>query len=116
NFLNNMGDYLPESFKRQTYTIGIYAYSGASLDSFDNKTVKPVNEEKDPTGLEALLKYGNHSSLFVDFLHAPYNKRTSWIYTPRIALYWGYLKEEMILKEQYDGIIWIERITPAKII
>jgi erythromycin esterase len=116
NFLNSMGDYLPDSFRRQTYTIGIYAYSGASLDSFDNKTVKPVNEEKDPTGLEALLKYGNHSSLFVDFLHAPYNKRTSWIYTPRIALYWGYLKEEMILKEQYDGIIWIEHITPAKII
>jgi len=116
NFLNNMGDYLPDSFKKQTYTVGIYAYSGASLDSSDNKTVTPVNEEKDPTSLESLLKYANHSSLFVDLLHTPYNKRTSWIYRPRIALYWGFLKEEMILKEQYDGIIWIERITPAKII
>jgi erythromycin esterase len=115
SFPSNMGDYLPEELKRQTYTIGIYAYSGASLNS-DNKTVVPVNKEQDPTSLESLLRYANHSSLFVDLLHTPYNKRTSWIYTPRIALYWGSWEERMILKEQYDGIIWIEHITPAKII
>jgi len=115
NFLNNMGDYLPEDFKKQTYTVGIYAYSGSSLDS-NNKDVVPVNKEQQPTSLESLLKHANHSSLFVDLLHTPYNKRTSWIYTPRIAHYWGKDEEEMILKEQYDGIIWIEHITPAKII
>lgn len=65
----NMGDYLPERLKKQTYTIGIYAYSGASLDSSDNKTVNPVTSPPPAGSLEDLLKAANHPSVFVDFLH-----------------------------------------------
>lgn len=111
----NMGDYLPERLKKQSYTIGIYAYSGASLGS-DNQTIFHVNSTHNPTSLEALLKKVQHPYVFVDFLQARYNKGTSWIYTPRINLYWGIYEEQMILKEQYDGIIWIDNITPSIII
>ncbi|RPK00040.1 hypothetical protein BSBH6_03553 [Bacillus subtilis] len=52
----NIGYYLPERLKKQTYTIGIYAYSGASLDSSDNKTVMPVTSPPPAGSLEALLK------------------------------------------------------------
>lgn len=38
------------------------------------------------------------------------------MYTPRTALYWGFMEEQMILKEQYDGVIWLEHITPSVII
>ncbi|RJS55081.1 hydrolase [Bacillus subtilis] len=112
----NMGDYLPERLKKQTYTIGIYAYSGASLDSSDNKTVMPVTSPPPPGSLEALLKAADHPAVFVDFLHTKNKKGTSWMYTPRTALYWGYKEEQMILKEQYDGVIWLEHITPSVII
>lgn len=112
----NMGDYLPERLKKQTYTIGIYAYSGASLDSSDNKTVKPVTSPLPSGSLEALLKTADHPAVFVDFLHTKNKKGTSWMYTPRTALYWGFMEEQMILKEQYDGVIWLEHITPSVII
>ncbi|MET4565290.1 erythromycin esterase-like protein [Bacillus subtilis] len=29
---------------------------------------------------------------------------------------WGFTEEQMILKEQYDGVIWLEHITPSVII
>ncbi|WP_439648434.1 erythromycin esterase family protein [Bacillus cabrialesii] len=112
----NMGDYLPERLKKQTYTIGIYAYSGASLDSSDNKTVMSVTSPPPPGSLEALLKAADNPVVFVDFLHTKNKKGTSWMYTPRTALYWGYKEEQMILKEQYDGVIWLEHITPSVII
>lgn len=112
----NMGDYLPERLKKQTYTIGIYAYSGASLDSSDNKTVKPVTSPPPSGSLEALLKAADRPAVFVDFLHTKNKKGTSWMYTPRTALYWGYMEEQMILKEQLDGVIWLEHITPSVII
>ncbi len=112
----NMGDYLPERLKKQTYTIGIYAYSGASLDSSDNKTVKPVTSPPPSGSLEALLKAADRPAVFVDFLHTKNKKGTSWMYTPRTALYWGFTEEQMILKEQYDGVIWLEHITPSFII
>ncbi|MEC1622291.1 erythromycin esterase family protein [Bacillus mojavensis] len=112
----NMGDYLPERLKKQTYTIGIYAYSGASLDSSDNKTVNPVTSPPPAGSLEDLLKAANHPTVFVDFLHTKKSKGTSWMYTPRTALYWGFMEEQMILKEQYDGAIWLEHITPSVII
>ncbi|MBU2660963.1 erythromycin esterase family protein [Bacillus cabrialesii] len=112
----NMGDYLPERLKKQTYTIGIYAYSGASLDSSDNKTVMPVTSPPPPGSVEALLKAADHPAVFVDFLHTKNKKGTSWMYTPRTALYWGYKEEQMILKEQYDGVIWLEHIMPSVII
>ncbi|GED03202.1 erythromycin esterase family protein [Bacillus atrophaeus] len=110
----NMGDYLPERIKKQTYTIGIYAYSGESLGN--DGTIAPVNSSHQPTSLEALLKSARHPYTFVDFLHTKNRKGTSWIYTPRTALYWGNNEEEMILKEQYDGVIWIEHISPSVII
>ncbi len=112
----NMGDYLPEQLKKQTYTIGIYAYSGASLDSSDNKTVKPVTSPPPSESLEALLKAADRPAVFVDFLHTKNKIGTSWMYTPRTALYWGFTEEQMILKEQYDGVIWLEHITPSVII
>lgn len=82
----------------------------------DNKTVKPVTSPPPSESLEALLKAADRPAVFVDFLHTKNKKGTSWMYTPRTALYWGFTEEQMILKEQYDGVIWLEHITPSVII
>ncbi len=37
------------------------------------------------------------------------------MYTPDSTLL-GDKEEQMILKEQYDGVIWLEHITPSAII
>ncbi|TYP79001.1 erythromycin esterase family protein [Paenibacillus methanolicus] len=111
----NMGDYLPERIKQQTYTIGMFALSGESLGS-DNQTIFPVNVKHDPASLESLLKHKGDSYVFVDMLRAARNKGTSWMDTPRTSLYWGVMEEQMTLREQYDGILWIEKITASAII
>lgn len=111
----NMGTYLPTHLKKQTYFLGIYAFSGASLEPSDNKTIVPVVPPA-PNSIEAIFKSVGHPHVFLDLSKAPQNKGTSWMNTPLNASHFGSLPELMKAKEQYDGIIWLEKIIPSIIV
>ncbi|WP_044642106.1 erythromycin esterase family protein [Risungbinella massiliensis] len=111
----NMGTYLPTHLKNQSYVLGIYAYSGASLEPSDNKTIIPVAIPPSDS-IESIFKSVHHPHLFLDLSKAPKNKRTSWMYSSQSASHFGSTFELMKAKEQYDGIIWLEKITPSIIV
>jgi erythromycin esterase len=111
----NMIDYLPNRIKDQMYTIGLFAYSGSSLDSNDNKTIQYVKEKHESNSIEEILKAAQHPQVFVNLKGEKNRPETSWMYTPIIAQHWGFQDEIMIPNQQYDGILWLEHITPSRI-
>ncbi|EEM05340.1 Erythromycin esterase [Bacillus pseudomycoides] len=106
----NMMDVMPKYLKDQMYSVGLYAYSGSSLGSNNNGPF-PVNEKHAANSIEEILKSAQHPQLKGEE-NRPEN---SWMYMPIIGLHWGQKEEIMIPNQQYDGILWLEHITPSQI-
>ncbi|WP_242220019.1 erythromycin esterase family protein [Bacillus cereus group sp. BfR-BA-01380] len=111
----NMMDMIPQYLKNQMYTVGLYAYSGSSLET-DNETIKNVKEKHQTNSVEEILKAAQHPQVFVNLKGEENRPETSWMYMPIIGQYWGSEKDEiMIPNQQYDGILWLEHISPSRI-
>ncbi|MDT3498976.1 erythromycin esterase family protein, partial [Bacillus toyonensis] len=112
----NMIDYLPQRIKDQMYTIGVYAYSGKSWDSSNLNKIVPIDTDHAEQSIENILKTSQNPNVFVDLKGESNRPETSWMFTPTTARHWGLQKFEEILKpiEQYDGILWLDRISPSQ--
>ncbi|PEA54263.1 erythromycin esterase [Bacillus pseudomycoides] len=110
----NMMDMIPRYLKNQMYTVGIFAYSGSSLQA-NNKTIQNVREKHQPNSVEEILKAAQHPQVFVNLKGEENRPETSWMYMPIIGQYWGSEDEIMIPNQQYDGILWLEHISPSRI-
>ncbi|TCS96598.1 erythromycin esterase family protein [Hazenella coriacea] len=105
--LVTMGELLPDHIKKQTYTVGLYMNRGESASN--NRVPMPVRYPH-PTGtMESILgKHMKSPAIFVDLAKHKNKKGTSWMYTPRLALDWGFMEEELLPRDQYDGILFID--------
>ncbi|PDZ81685.1 erythromycin esterase family protein, partial [Bacillus toyonensis] len=115
NFVGpNMMDYLPQRIKNQMYTIGVFAYSGSSWNSENNKIVT-VHAEHEEQSIEKIISTVGSPNVFVNLKGESNRPETSWMFTPTAASYWGDKKREeiMIPNEQYDGILWLEKTSPS---
>lgn len=106
-----MGEMLPFKLQRQHYAIGLYAYEGSSLKN-NNKTEAVLPHAAG--SLEDILHASGHPASFIDLENPPLKKETSWMYTPRVAKAWGVLDEVMVVRDQYDGLVFIDQIHPSK--
>lgn len=105
--LVTMGELLPDHIKKQTYTVGLYMNRGESATN-DRKPV-PVRYPHPTGSLESILgKHLKSPAIFVDLLKHKNKKGTSWMFTSRQALDWGFMEEELIPRDQYDGILFID--------
>ncbi|MFU1794609.1 erythromycin esterase family protein [Paenibacillus azoreducens] len=107
-----MGEMLPFSLKKEHYVIGLYAYQGSS--NLNNQKVESVSLPHQTGSMEDILKAGGHPFQFIDLSGAKLEPSTSWMFTPRIAKAWGKLEEKMIIRDQYDGLLFIDTIHPSK--
>ncbi|SFI05698.1 MULTISPECIES: erythromycin esterase family protein [unclassified Bacillus (in: firmicutes)] len=110
----NMMDMIPHYLKNQMYTVGLFAYSGSSL-GMDNHKLVPVKETHQANSVEEILKVAQHPQVFVNLKGEENRPETSWMYRPIIGQYWGFIDEIMIPNQQYDGILWLEHISPSRI-
>ncbi|MBA4495207.1 erythromycin esterase family protein [Paenactinomyces guangxiensis] len=102
-----MGELLPDRLKKDSYAIGLYMNRGVSAD---NRTPIPVRYPHPEGSLESILSKSGHENIFVDLLHQKNKKGTSWMFTKRGALYWGADEEQLVPREQYDGILFIDEV------
>jgi len=58
--------------------------------------------------LEAILYHARKKYLFVDMLNQTYNEGNKWMYYTITAKCSGFADEEMIIRDEYDGIIFID--------
>lgn len=107
-----MGEMLPAELQRQHYAIGLYAYQGSSL--MNNNKTEAVQLPHPAGSLENILKASGQPVSFIDLENQSLKKETSWMYTPRVAKAWGVLDEVMIVRDQYDGLVFIDTIHPSK--
>ncbi|SDY84284.1 erythromycin esterase family protein [Bacillus sp. 166amftsu] len=109
----NMIDFLPKCLKNQMYSVGLYAYSGSSYDDSQDSIVN-VNKKHEPNSIEEILKAAQHPQVFVNLKDVKKIPETSWMYSQTIGQYWGLIPEYMIPNQHYDGILWLEHISPAQ--
>jgi erythromycin esterase len=107
--VRSTGTYMAERHRRELYTIGLYMYRGSAAGN--TRAVYPVARAA-PNGLEAILHRAPWKYAFVDLSRAPAGPGTSWM-TRRIpSLTWGTTLEQLVPREEYDGIVFIDTTWP----
>lgn len=104
-----MGSWIQERYGDSVYTIGLYANQGQAVNnSGEVYAIAPAG----PGSLEALLHGVGADALFVDLSRAPERPETVWMNEPITARYNGTTPLSMILRDQYDGILYLKDVTP----
>lgn len=103
----SMGTWVAERQRAQLYTVGLHAYRGQGADNFRT----PYNHGPAPPGtIEWLLHGTGRPVLLVDLLDAAEGDSTSWMRQPIDALSWGNTVFEMIPRDQYDAVLFIDEV------
>lgn len=108
-----MGQYLHDQFGDQLYTVGFYAYEGSAANNRGQSyQVKPANAGS----IEKLFHDAGFKSALVDLSKPERSTATQWMFTPVTARYNGQTPLKMIPQNQYDAILFIDKITPREML
>jgi erythromycin esterase len=102
----NMGSYVAQRRRAETYTVGFYMYRGTAADNAGN--VYSVAQRDDPQTLESILYHARLRYSFVDVAGAARTAGSRWLWEPTVALDWGRNPYRMIVRDQYDGIFFVD--------
>ncbi|WP_052807169.1 erythromycin esterase family protein [Risungbinella massiliensis] len=103
-----MGQLMPDRLKKKSYVIGLYMNKGVS--ALNNQQPAPVRYPHPEGNIESILSKSKHPNLFVDLQHQKNKKGTSWMFTRRQAMDWGLWDEQLVPRDQYDGILFIDEV------
>lgn len=104
-----MGSWIRERYADEVYTIGLYTYRGqAANNSGELYEIVPAGRGS----LEALLHEVGAGALFIDLSQAPREAGTAWMDESITARYNGTTALSMVLRDQYDGILFLDHVTP----
>ncbi|MCI1695778.1 erythromycin esterase family protein [Aneurinibacillus aneurinilyticus] len=122
NSFTSMGELLHKRLKGKEYVIGLYMNRGKASTI---TTQKPFDINPMPKGsLENLMMQSGYKNVFIDLSkHSTPNKNNAWMFKPIYAAEDGMTSEiirpmsmKFVPKEQYDGIIVIDKVkTPTPI-
>lgn len=107
----SMGTWLAQKHSHELYTIGLYMYRGkAATNAREIYNITPAVSGS----LESIFYRARKKYCFVDLSKEVLNTGNSWMFEPIVAKEWGTIKAKMILKDQYDGILFIDTVTPPE--
>ncbi|HEX5727014.1 MAG TPA: erythromycin esterase family protein [Longimicrobiaceae bacterium] len=103
-----LGTAVAERHRAELYTIGLYAYRGRMRSNAGLRyDVFPM-----PAGsLESILYRTRRKFAFVDLHGAPREAGTAWMDQPILTHSSGANPERMVVRDQYDGILFIDTVT-----
>ena len=64
--------------------------------------------------MEGVLAAIGPPMLFVDFLHQTRQTGNDWFFDRVITREWGTSNVTMVPRDQYDGVLFIDAVTPPK--
>ncbi len=106
-----MGHWLEERFRPILYTIGLYMYRGKA--AWNTREIYNVTGTKDDS-LEAIGYHSRLKYFFVDMLMQQESSGNSWMRMPIENKGWGTSPMQSVLKDQYDGILFIDTVNPPQ--
>ncbi len=107
-----MGSWLMKKYVGKIYTIGFYTNSGSATNN--RRKVYQITDAKGGM-FESKFKQLSGNYLFVDFLNQRKKRGKTWMFTiPVTARYNGIFPQEMVITNQYDGVIFIKEVSPPE--
>lgn len=107
--LRTMGSWLAERHGEDFYTVGLYMHQGRHAQN--DRSIIPVAPAAQGS-LEAILHQAGEDYLFVDLAGQERTPETAWMFSSLTALRWGQTPVTMIPRDQYDGLLFIDTVTP----
>ncbi len=103
----SLGQNLAERRRQDLYTVGFFMGRGYSVTN--GKDLYKILDP--PAGtLSAVLEQAGQKYLFVDLSGAPSGSATAWMDNTINARTWGFGTSNQVLREQYDGLIYIDEV------
>ena len=108
---DDMGAHVARRRRAELYSIGLFMYRGrAANNGRDVYSISRPAQERE--SMEAILYHARRQYLFLDFTLQSRNEGSRWLFEPIGAFDWGTNLERMILRDQYDGILYIHTVNP----
>ena len=102
-----MGELLPDIYKKYSYVLGLYMASGETT----NNARVPLKVLPAIKGsIEDILSTTNKPYTFIDLRNRQNERGNSWMFEPRLAYSWGVMQESFVPRDQYDGILLIDKV------
>jgi erythromycin esterase len=100
----SMGSVIKHNYADDIYTIGFYTYKGQVADGFRNPTNVTSSTSEN---IEAILYYTNYVYAFVDMKYQQLVSGNSWMFNKMKTKAYGVIDEKMVIKDQYDALIYV---------
>jgi erythromycin esterase len=108
---DTMGKPIADAYRPDVYTIGLYMYRGRA--AYNHRQVYTISRPS-PNSLESVFYCARRKFCYVDLLHQYREAGNAWMFDQVVAKTWGISDVEMILRDQYDGILFIDTVkSPA---
>jgi erythromycin esterase len=108
----NMGSWIALRRRAETYTVGFYMYRGAA--AWNTRVSYSVQTPRDANTLETILYTARLRYAFFDVAHESQTAGSRWLWDPIPALDWGTYSYTMVIRDQYDGIVFIDTTKEPK--
>lgn len=103
-----MGERLPDIYKKYSYVLGLYMTSGETANN--SKEPMPVLPSVKGS-IEDILSSSNKSYTFIDMRNRQNERGNSWMFEPRLSYSWGMIQESLVPRDQYDGLLLIDKVS-----
>ncbi len=104
-----MGGWVAERHRDALYTVGLYTYRGSA--AMNNRQVYHVTQASRGS-LESILYQVRKKYFFVDLSQQEKHPGTAWMFDQITTKTWGTRDVRMVLRDQYDGILFVDTVTP----
>jgi len=105
--MRTMGTWVAERHRQQLYTIGLFMYRGNA--SMNNRVPYPIALSRSGS-LESILHRAPWRYSFVDLSQARRESGSEWMWRPLTALSWGTQPEQIVPRDEYDGLLFIDTV------
>ncbi|MFJ7921132.1 erythromycin esterase family protein [Lysinibacillus fusiformis] len=103
-----MGERLPDIYKKYSYVLGLYMTSGETANNMGETmpVLPPIKGS-----IEDIVSSANKPYTFIDLRNRQNERSNSWMFEPRLSYSWGVIQESLVPRDQYDGILLIDKVT-----
>jgi erythromycin esterase len=111
DYPESMGMWIALRRRAELYTIGLFMYRGIAANN--TRVLYPIRAPLE-NSLEALFYRPRKRWIFVDMLSRTSEAGTAWMFGPIPAKEWGTTDVRVVPRDQFDGVLFIDAVSPPR--